>query len=462
MSRSGTLERVADPVAAAVSSWRTTTETPGVAVALVTEDREPVVLVDGVADVARADPVRPDHRFQYGSITKSFTALAAFRLAERDALDLEAPIAEYLRWFRVRSQHGPILVRHLLTHTGGLVIGADLSGTTPFDVWLLRSTTAAWEPGARYSYSNAGYAAVGYALETATGRSFGDLVRELVLDPIGMRETSLSIDRATRPLEAVGYRRRVEADLTLGPIGVAPWVAGANAEGSAVGTAGDLGRYLRTLLRSGATPEGERLLRPKSFRRMVSRQARIEPGRWYAYGLRTFAIDGRPVIEHGGEMIGFRASMVGDVSAGVGAVVLANLVDTKPFHLSEFIVRSLRAARAGRPLPRYSDPPLTPPRRLPTSSPAELPRVLRGLLGRYSSTSPWRRPLDVAPGLSGLLLRVAGEDDAELVPVGRRRFRVGSALGPEEATFDAVVEGRALRLSLSGHPYLRDDERTPA
>jgi CubicO group peptidase (beta-lactamase class C family) len=450
-------DRAATAGAEAMSAWRTATETPGLAVALVAADQEPRVLVDGLADLAGATPVRPDHRFHAGSITKSFTALVAFRLAEQGAFDLDLPIERYLPWFRVREPLGPILVRHLLTHQGGLVIGAELSETTPLDVWLLRETDAAWAPGEGYSYSNAGYAAVGFALEAATGRPFGDLVRDTILDPVGMRQASPSIDDATRPFEATGYRRRVEPDLRLGDIEVAPRLSGSNAQGSLVASAGDLARYLQMLLRRGVTTDGVRLLRPATFRRMTSRQARIDRRRWYAFGLRTYALDGRKVIEHGGETLGFRASMIGDVTAGVGVVVLANLVDTKPLHLAEFLVRAMRSDRADEDLPPYRDPAPDRPIRLPTVGTDELPRRLRGFAGRYVSTSPWRRPIDIVAGRDGLVLRIPGVDDAELLSAGRQRFRMGSELGPEQVTFDALVGGRALRLSFSAHPYVRSE-----
>ena len=456
MSRPADLEIVADHAREAIREWRSRVEAPGVAVALVSTDDDPLVLVDGLASVRDDIEVRPDHRFHFGSITKSFTSMAAFRLAEHHEFDLAARIDAYLPWFEIRSAFPPIRVEHLLTHQAGLPIGADLGDTTDLDIWLLRTLDAAWAPGKGYAYSNAGYNAVGAAMAAATHRPFGDLLRELILDPIGMTSTAPAIDAATRPAEAVGYRRRVEADLSLGAVGEAPWVCITSASGAGVGTAGDLGRYLRTLLARGTTPGGRELLGASSFATMVSPKARIDERRWYAFGLRTYELDGRSVIEHGGEMLGMRASLVGDLGAGVGAIALVNLVDSTPLVLTEHLLRCLRAARAGTPLPSFDGPAERWVLRRPDRNPEEVPDDLRPWFGRYASTSHWRRPLAIVPGEERAIVRVAGVSDEDLFPVGDGRFRVGSARGPEEIAFDAVVDGHALRLSMSGHPYLRE------
>ena len=56
-------------------------------------------------------------------------------------------MTRYLPWFEVRSEHAPITIRHLLTHTSGLMVGADLSSNSRYDVWALRETEAGFAPG---------------------------------------------------------------------------------------------------------------------------------------------------------------------------------------------------------------------------------------------------------------------------------------------------------------------------
>ena len=93
--------------------------TPGMALALF--DREQCVRVSahGVSDLATQTPVEPDSLFEIGSITKSFTTVAVVLAAEAGLLDLHTLMTENLPWFRVRSEHEPITIHHLLTHSAG-------------------------------------------------------------------------------------------------------------------------------------------------------------------------------------------------------------------------------------------------------------------------------------------------------------------------------------------------------
>ena len=96
------------------------------------------------------------------------------QLHEEGRVDLHAPVAGYLPWFELRSEYEPIAPHHLLTHTGGIVAGSDVSADSRFDVWAIRETEAGSAPGERFEYSNVGYRALGYLLEEVTGLSFTD------------------------------------------------------------------------------------------------------------------------------------------------------------------------------------------------------------------------------------------------------------------------------------------------
>lgn len=76
--------------------------TPSLALAIT--DREHVVhfALYGYADLATQTPLTPDHLFQIGSISKSFTALAVLQQYDQGHIDLLAPITTYLPWFAVR------------------------------------------------------------------------------------------------------------------------------------------------------------------------------------------------------------------------------------------------------------------------------------------------------------------------------------------------------------------------
>lgn len=99
--------------------------TPGLALVLTDRERTLRVATYGFAGFAARMPVTPDTLFEIGSIGKSFTTLALMIEHEAGNLDLQAPVARYLPWFSVRSAFPPITVRHLLSHTAGIIAGTD-------------------------------------------------------------------------------------------------------------------------------------------------------------------------------------------------------------------------------------------------------------------------------------------------------------------------------------------------
>jgi CubicO group peptidase (beta-lactamase class C family) len=73
--------------------------TPGLALAVTDRDRCLGVLTSGLADLGAREPVREDHRFQIGSISKGFTALAILQLVDEGSVSLEDQVADHLPWF---------------------------------------------------------------------------------------------------------------------------------------------------------------------------------------------------------------------------------------------------------------------------------------------------------------------------------------------------------------------------
>jgi CubicO group peptidase (beta-lactamase class C family) len=101
--------------------------------------------------------VRPEHRFEIGSVGKGFTATLVLQLAVEGLLDLHAPVTDHVPWFRVESSHGPITTHHLLTHSAGLITGSLAFIDARSEVWALRRTRTGTAPGEFFHYSDVGY-----------------------------------------------------------------------------------------------------------------------------------------------------------------------------------------------------------------------------------------------------------------------------------------------------------------
>ena len=263
-------------------------------------DREGLVASEafGLASLEAGKPVTRGTYFEHGSIGKTFTAVIVLQLREEGQVDLDEPLTRYLPWFEVRSEHAPITVRHVLTHSSGLMVGADVSANSRFDVWALRESEVGFAPGSRYLYSNVGFRTLGYIVEELTGKPYSQVVRERVLGPLRLEATDPAITNEGRHRLAVGYARRFDdrPARRTDPWVPAPWLETATGDGSVAGTMEDLAAFLRSLLN-----RGRGLLPPESFELMAPRRSRpTRAGRTASGSSSARATEAG--IRHGGSM----------------------------------------------------------------------------------------------------------------------------------------------------------------
>ena len=319
------------------------TRAPGMAIAITDREQTLADLPLGLANLESGQPVSPDTLFEPGSIGKSFTAALVMQLVDRGALDLHVPVQAYLPWFEVRSNHGPITLHHLLTHTAGIISGGDHSPDAPSEVWSLRHTRAFAAPGETFSYSNLGYKALGLVLERATGQNYQSLLEERIFRPLGMRHAYGAITDRIRDDLAVGYVPRF-GDRPWQPehgFAVAPWLETGTADGCLAMTAGDLTKWARCLLN-----DGRGVVSPTRFAQMITPALGWDAEHTYGYGLGVRGDGQAEIVEHEGGMVGYISSMVTDRSGGLGVVVLANaMVETQL--VARYARQVLDAAQAG-------------------------------------------------------------------------------------------------------------------
>ncbi|HXV33724.1 MAG TPA: serine hydrolase domain-containing protein [Gaiellaceae bacterium] len=472
----------------------------------------------GLANLDAGTPVTRSTRFELGSIGKTFTATIALQLREEGRLDLDQPLTRYLPWFEVRSDHAPITIRHLLTHTSGLITGADQSSSSRYDVWALRDTEVGFPPGSRYLYSNVGYRTLGFVLEDVTEMRYPDLVRTRILAPLGLEATDPEIATEGRRRLAVAYERLHDdrPARRSDPWMPAPWLETATADGCLAGTMDDLAGFLRALLNGG-----QGLLSPESFALMTSPATEGDDGWWYGCGLELRG----GLIRHGGSMPGFGTTMLGDLDSGLGVVVAANATDEED--LTAGIADALLDLYRGGTTPPVSTPPAVEDaagyagvyegeagrfvvaadgdRLLLDGRPLEARRrgryvadrpglalfVLRfrrengrvvsavhggdvyrreGVLpapvppapaewhaftGHYRAYNPWYSNFRVVLREGELLVIFPWGLELPLEPLPDGRFRAGDDWSPERLRFDAVADGKALRVDFSGEAYYR-------
>ena len=352
MASSGSLDRIGSYVARRWAHLRT----PGLALA-VTDGRRCLGTIEhGLANLDAGRPVDASDRFQIGSISKGFTALAVLQEVERGRIELAAPLTRYLPWFEVRSSLPPIQIHHLLSHTSGLVTGTDFTAGAASEVWSLRDTWTGFAPGERFLYSNVAYKALGLVLEAVTGGPWWEMVRERVMRPIGMGDAEAVITNAARDRLVTGYGSPFDDRPWLPRHGWAasPWFESATADGTICASAEELTAYARLLLAGGAG-----VVSPGSFEAITRPVARDpQTGDLYGYGVKWLEDgEGRRLLGHAGGMVGFTAYLLVDVDRGFGVVTLMNSAFGRHVELARFALGCLAAEAAGDAMPEGPEPP---------------------------------------------------------------------------------------------------------
>lgn len=284
---------------------------PGMAVGLRHAGQEHLVGF-GVTNVEHPLPVDADTIFQIASISKTFTATVTMRLVERGLIDLDAPVRRYVPEFKLQDEAtaAAITVRHLFQHTSGFSgdymdafgRGDDALARYVASMDCLEQVTPL---GRHFSYNNAAFNVAGRVVETVTGQPFEQVLRELVLAPIGLDHTF------TAPEEVLTHRFVSGHVLHDGqPVVVRPWGFARNcvpAFGLA-STVRDLVRYARVHMGDGTTESGERLLKPETLQVMQEPAVR-SVGMGEGVGI-AWMIDrsgGIKLVGHGGTSNGQRS-----------------------------------------------------------------------------------------------------------------------------------------------------------
>lgn len=405
---------------------------PGLSVAVTDRERLLASEAFGLANLDAGTPVTSDTYFELGSIGKTFTAVVVLQLHEEGLLELHEPVERYLPWFEVRSEHPPIRVHHLLTHTGGLVVGAELSSSSRFDVWALRETEPGFAPGARWHYSNVGYRTLGFVVEELTGLSYAEAVRRRVLGPLALEATDAEVANVGRHRLAVAYERQPDdrPPRLTDPWLPAPWLETGTGDGSPASTMDDLAAFLRALLN-----RGHGLLADRSFELMTTPWIEADDGWWYGYGLELRERDSRLELRHGGSMPGFGATMLGDLDTGLGVVAAVNATDDRD--LTEAVAEAILGLYRDGAAPSIPDP-------FAVEDAADYEGLYEGPAGR----------LDIRAERDRLVL--AGDEPVTLEPHRRDRFLAGL---PELADFFLRFhreDGRVVETVHGGDVYRRD------
>jgi CubicO group peptidase (beta-lactamase class C family) len=361
---------------------------PGISVAVLRGDSVVLARGYGFANLEHRVPAADSTIYQSGSVGKQFTAAALVTLAREGKLGLDDSILRYL-------PEGPpawrsITIRHLLTHTSGIPDYTDSTMDYRRDyteqqlVALAARLPLQFRPGATWSYSNTGYALLGFIVRRVSGKFYGDLLRERVFEPLGMRTARVISESDIVPNRAAGYQ------LVNGEPKNQEWVSptlNTTADGSLYLTVLDLAQWARGL-NHARVPDSAGL-------QMSWTPVRLNDGGTYPYGFGWMVADqrGRPRIGHTGAWQGFRTSIQRYPEFDLTVIAMANLDAALPEAITFGIAGIL-------------EPALLPPHLLPPREGGP-PEPVASLLAAVAAGSASSR---LAPGLRTFASRSVRDD----------------------------------------------------
>jgi CubicO group peptidase (beta-lactamase class C family) len=329
---------------------------PGTAIAVIRGGKIVRAHGYGYANVELKVPVSTDTIFQSGSMGKQFTAAGVMLLVEDSKINLDDPISKYFPETPTAFQ--AIKVRNLLTHTSGI---PDYT-TKDFDyrrdytedelLQMAFKQQLEFAPGARWNYSNTGYAMLGFLIHKASGQFYGDYLHDRIFIPAGMKTTRIISEEDIVPNRAAGYR------LVKGQLKNQQWVApllNTTADGSLYYSINDLIAWDHAL-QTGT------VLKPESWKQVYT-PATLDSGKTYPYGFGWFLepINGHEVHRHEGSWQGFKTDILRYPKDNLTVIALCNLADADPEKFTDGIVGVI-APELGKPKPlpiRDSEPTVT-------------------------------------------------------------------------------------------------------
>ncbi|MEM8987575.1 MAG: serine hydrolase domain-containing protein [Pseudomonadota bacterium] len=265
---------------ARVAEKRMAYNSPSFTIAIVSGDGVAFEKAYGVKDLETKAPATLDTTYQIASITKTFVGVVAAEMAIEGAVDLDAPITDYVPEieFHPSAQSADITLRLLLSHQAGffsnpvnrrnirvpgLPDGFDPTIAEAYDIDDLlagaKASTNKHPVGERYSYSNFGMHLAGYVLARADGApTFADLVQRRLLTPLAMTNTFVRTSDERDAGMATPYAYGDDLHHKVFPLGtreyykVPAWTFGEATGGAGLSsTAPDLAKYILGILNAG-------------------------------------------------------------------------------------------------------------------------------------------------------------------------------------------------------------------
>ncbi len=302
---------------------------PGVAIAIVKDDKIIYSKGLGLRNLETKQPVTPNTLFAIGSSSKAFTAMSVMMSVEEKKLSLSDAPRLYLPYFRMRDSEtdSKITVRDLLCHRSGLP-RTDLSWYTgvlsPEEV--IRAACEAVPTaklGEKFQYQNVMFLTAGEIVAKVQKTSWQNFVHKRIFEPLGMKQSNFTPKETYRyPDYSLGYTY-LEATKTTQHLPMRTLTNAAPA-GAINSNVTEMAQWIRFLLNRGVY-NGKRLVSEASIDEVMKPQMKMSPKSDYGLGWMLYDWNGHKIVEHGGNIDGFNAQVALMPDLKLGFVLLTNV-----------------------------------------------------------------------------------------------------------------------------------------
>lgn len=288
---------------------------PGVSVLVIKDGKIVKSEGYGLANVELNVPARPDTVYKIGSVSKQFIASGILLLVQDGKISLDDNISKFLEG--TPETWKTITIRHLLTHTSGIVREAPGFDALKIqkDADVIKTAYGLplrFAPGEKYEYCNVGYFSLAEIITKVSGKPWPDFLHERVFAPLGMTATRTTNMIDMVPNRANGYVWRD------GKLQNATNYLALRPSGAFLSTVVDLAKW-------DAALDSGKILKQSTLDQAWT-PVKLNNGTTYPYGFgwELTPIAGRKRVNHGGSLPGFRAQMARFVDEKITVIVLTN------------------------------------------------------------------------------------------------------------------------------------------
>jgi CubicO group peptidase (beta-lactamase class C family) len=319
---------------------------PGLALGVTLHGRNLHTRGYGVMNLETRAPVTAETLFHLASVTKLFVGTAIVQLADRGLVELDAPVARYLPYFRLDdARYAQITVEQMLTHTSGMPDTDEYGWEHPeYDdgaleryVRSLAGLQLLSTPGEAYAYSNIAFEVLGDLIAKVVDTTFEEYVRRHILAPLSMRRSTLLVREADPTLLATPHEPGDSGEVQIST--VFPYNRAHAPSSTLYSNVAELNRWSIAQLNRGEL-EGVRILPDAAYDTLWTSRSATGDKYLPEIGLTWYLADrhGYRFTAHDGSDVGFKCALRLVPAAHISVVVLSNLDRAPVEDLSEEIM----------------------------------------------------------------------------------------------------------------------------